>query len=116
MTAAVYNITVEQGATFTLNLVYKDNNATPINLTGYTARMQIRRNYNAVTPLATFTTENGRITLGTTNGAVAVTGEAALTASLTGRVAVYDLELIAPSGVVTRLIRGSVTIIPEVTK
>lgn len=116
MTAATYNITVEQGATFTLDLVYKDNVGTPIDLTGYTARMQIRRSYSATSPLATFTTENGRIVLGTTDGTVSVTGEAALTASIGVRNAVYDLELISPTGVVTRLIRGSVSVSPEVTK
>ena len=41
--AAVYDITIEQGATFRLSLVWKDSSNVPVNLTGYTARMQVRR-------------------------------------------------------------------------
>lgn len=116
MTAATHNITIEQGATFTLNLVYKDSAGTPINLSGYSARMQIRRTYTSPSALATFTTQNGRIVLGTSSGTVAVKGDAALTAALAAKTAVYDLELVNPAGDVTRLIRGAVTITPEVTK
>ena len=116
MAAATHNLTIEQGATFMLNLVYKDSTGTPINLSGYSARMQIRRAYTSPSSLATFSTENGRIALGTVSGTIEVTGDAALTSALAAKTAVYDLELVSPVGAVTRLIRGTVTITPEVTK
>ena len=39
-----YDITVKKGTTFGLGVTYTDNStpANPINLTGYTARMQVR--------------------------------------------------------------------------
>lgn len=116
MAAAPYDILIEQGATFQLNLVYKDSNGAPIDISGYTARMQVRRTYDAPTPLLSLTTENGCITLGGVAGTVAVEAPADMTDNLPAKTGVYDLELVSPSGVVTRLIRGETTISPEVTK
>lgn len=116
MTAATHDITIEQGATFRLNLLWKDSTNAPINLTGYTARMQVRRKYNDPTALLNFTTENGAIVLGGSAGTIQVTGLATLTDDLPAKPAVYDLELVSAGGVVTRLVQGSVTITPEVTK
>jgi hypothetical protein len=39
--AGIYNFTLDQGSTWTLQIVYKDSNGAPINLTGYTAEMQV---------------------------------------------------------------------------
>ena len=39
MAAGRYSFTIEQGATFQLELQYKDANQTPINLTNYSGRM-----------------------------------------------------------------------------
>lgn len=38
---AVYNITIRQGATFELNLQYKDGAGTPVNMSGYTVAAQL---------------------------------------------------------------------------
>lgn len=116
MAAATHDILIEQGATFLLNLVWKDSLGAPINLTGYTARMQVRHKITDASPLLTFTTENGGITLGGVAGTIAVTGSATLTDALTVKSGVYDLELVSGTGVVTRLIEGSVTITPQVTR
>lgn len=116
MAAAPYDILIEQGATFQLNIVYKDSNDVPIDISGYTARMQVRRSYDAPTPLLNLTTENGCITLGGVAGTLAVEAPASMTSSLPPKPSVYDLELISPSGDVTRLIRGAAAISPEVTK
>jgi len=42
MAAGRYLLTIEQGATTDLLLEYKDSNGNPVDLSGYTARMQIR--------------------------------------------------------------------------
>lgn len=117
MVAAVHDITIEQGATFQLNLVWKDGAGTPINLTGYTARMQVRRKYTSETALLSFTTENGAITLGGALGTIAVQGLATLTDDLPAPAGcVYDLEVISGGGIVTRLVQGGAYISPEVTR
>lgn len=116
MTAAVHNITIEQGATFQMNLLWKNSTGTPINLTGYTARMQVRQKYSSPTTLLSFSTSDGSIVLGGVLGTIAITGAATVTDDLVGKTGVYDLELVSAGGIVTRLVQGSVYISPEVTR
>ncbi len=62
MTAGIYNTTIDQGSVWSVVLVYTDSNNVPVNLTGYTASMQLRQNYNSTTADLTLTTANGGIT------------------------------------------------------
>lgn len=116
MAAGIYNMTIEQGATFHKVFTVVDPvTGTPANYTGFTARMQIRREVDSTTAAIDLTTENGRITLGGVLGTVTLDLTAAETASLT-RGGVYDIELISSAGVVERLLQGRVTLDPEVTR
>ena len=112
--AGIYNFTLDQGATWTLQIVYNNPDGTPINLTGYTAEMQIRRKFNSDTPVLTLSTSNGGITIvgatGTLN-LIATDEQAAIDPGFY----VYDLEL-SLGGVRTRLIQGQVTVSGEVTR
>lgn len=116
MTAATYDILIEQGATFRLNLIWKDGNNTLVNLSGYSARMQIRRRYRDEAILLSLTSANGAIALGGSAGTITITASATGTATLPAKESVYDLELESADGTVTRLIEGGVTITPEVTR
>ncbi len=42
MAAGNYSFTIEQGSTTDFEIVYKDSNGDPIDLTGYEARMQLK--------------------------------------------------------------------------
>ena len=112
--AGIYNFTLDQGSTWTLQVVYKDSNGVAVNLTGYTAEMQVRRKFDSDTPVLTLSTSNGGITIvgatGTLN-LIATDEQAAIDAGLY----VYDLEL-STGGVRTRLIQGTVTVSGEVTR
>lgn len=115
--ALTYNITVYQGATFRLPITWKTGETpTAVNLTGYTARMQIRSTVTSPTDLLELTTENGGIALGGAAGTIEILIEAADTAGQAWRTGVYDLELIAGSGDVRRLLEGTATLVPEVTR
>ena len=114
MVAGIYNIICEQGATFQRNLLWQSNGV-PNDLTGYTARMQVRTDYASTTIVVELTTENSRISLGGTAGTIALTIPATITAALTPAVYVYDLELIIGS-IVYRLVQGKFSVNPEVTK
>lgn len=116
MPASSYDVYIEQGATFNLALVWRDNANALVNLTGYTARMQVRKRITDAVPLLDLNTTNGKITLGGTAGTIAITANAAQTAALTDKQGVYDLELVAADGTVVRLLQGDVTISPEVTR
>lgn len=114
MLAGLLDLTIEQGATFNLEFLYQDENGTAINLTGMTARMQLRRTYNSPDSLLSMTTENARITLGGVTGSIVFNVSATDTTLLTGS-GVYDLELINGS-VVNRILEGSYKICLEVTR
>jgi len=58
-----FDITINQGATFELTITWKDSAGTAINLTGYTARMQVRETYSSATSIVSLTNAAG-ITLG----------------------------------------------------
>ena len=93
-------------------LVYRP----PFDLTGYTARMQIRETLESTTTLEELTTSNGGITLGGTAGTITLLLTATETAALTFETAVYDLEIVSGAGVVTRLMHGKVVLVDEVTR
>jgi hypothetical protein len=116
MAAAQYDFFVEQGATFQKIITWKAPNNTPINLSGYTARMQFRRAVRSTDVLYSANTENGMITLGGAAGTISITIPASETEGFGFRRAVYDLEVESSGGVVTRLIEGSVELSREVTR
>lgn len=89
----------------------------PLDLTGYTARLQLRPAPGNPTVLLEINTSSlGGITITGASGTVALLITAAQTALMTFANAVYDLMLTAPDGVtVTRLAEGAVTLEPAVT-
>jgi hypothetical protein len=115
MAATTYDILIEQGATYSQVITYKDNGVA-VNLTGYTARMQVRATLESASTLVELTTANGRIALGGTAGTISLTISATDTAALTSGRGVYDLELVSGSGIVTRLLQGVCTISRNVTR
>lgn len=117
MAAATHNITIEQGSVFTLNLVYKDSNGAPVNLTGYSARMQVRQRYSSAEAALSLVSPTN-ITLGGAAGTIVAKATANMTQALDIKQGVYDLELVPPSGAgdAFRLVEGSVTVTPEVTR
>ncbi len=114
--AANYDIVCDQGATFSRILTWQDSSANPVNLTGYTARMQVRATADSSTVLLSLTTENSRITLGGAAGTITLLVSATDTAAVTAGEYVYDLEVISSGGTVTRLIQGCFTVDAEVTR
>jgi hypothetical protein len=117
MAASTYDIDLEQGSTYSTVFTYTDSNGAAVNLTGFTARMQVRAVYAASGPSISLTTSaGGGISLGGAAGTVTVTVPAATSANLVAKNYVYDLELVSAGGVVTKLIRGKMKVLPEVTR
>ena len=114
MGAGIYHIKMDQGSTFSLVLTYKDSDGNVIDLSGYTARMQMRRNHQDDS-LIDLTTENGRIALGGVAGTVTLTIAATDTAALPPVEGVYDLEIVS-GAVVDKLLAGTFSIAREVTR
>ncbi len=111
--AAVYNLNCLQGATFSKRFtLFLDN--VPVDLTGYTARMQVRESYDSATTVLSLAVGSG-ITLGGTAGTIDVAVSNTATAAIEAAQYVYDLELDSGSSV-DRWLQGSWIVSPEVTR
>lgn len=125
MPAGRYNIIIEQGATFELELQYKDSNSVPIDLTGYSGRMQIRPSIGSPTSYLclssslnsdgtglNFSGSNGSTS--PSSGSIGIYISAVTSSLLTFDQGVYDLE-IASGSFVSRILQGNVQLSKEVT-
>ncbi len=119
MTAGVLNLSIEQGATFRLPITWKTGTPrTVVNLTGYTARMQLRRVVTDELPLISITdtlSSEGQVILGGVLGTIEVFITDTATEELVSG-GVYDLELIAPNDDVKRLVQGRFSLSLNVTR
>jgi len=136
MTPALQNLDCQQGDSFDQDLLlYQDTETGPLfDLTGYSARMQIRSMLQSPDVLLELSTANGKITLGGATGTISLALSAAETRGLVAlsdidRAAsclafgfpvvsnyVYDLEVTAPDGAVITLLRGFFVVTAEVTR
>ncbi len=108
-----YNITCPQGATFDRTLTVTVGTAA-LDLTGYTAAMQVREAAGAATALISLTNGSG-ITLGGTAGTIGIVVAATATAAVSAGSYSYDLE-INSGGTITRLLEGSFNVTGNVTR
>ena len=126
MRAGNYNITCEQGSTFRrlLEIEQPDLAADPtgqtfgpFDLSGYTARMQVRRTIESSNFMLELTTENGGLTINPVDeiNQIYIDVAASVTASVSQN-GFYDLEIINGDGVVSRVLQGTFTLNPEVTR
>ena len=113
---AIYNFCIPQGRDFDKSFIKKDGNGVPVDLTGYTARMQIRSSPLSPNVILELTTENGRIVVDGLLGKVTLILDNVTTAGLTFKKAVYDIELIDPAGKIPPFIQGNVTLDFETTR
>ncbi len=88
----------------------------PVDLTGFTARMQVRATIDSEAVLLELTTGNGGIVLDTVNSTVSLLVSASVTELITWDSGVYSLELVSGTGVVTTFLEGAITTIKEVTR
>lgn len=126
MSAGRYSFTIEQGSTLNLELQYKDASGTPINLSDYGGRMQIRPTVGSSTIYITlssslepdgtglnFSGSNGQTP--PSSGSIGMYISAVSSSALNFDMGVYDLEIYSGS-VVTRILEGQVKLSKEVTR
>jgi hypothetical protein len=113
ITPGRYNITAYQGATYDLFMTWSVG-GTAVNLTNYTAAMQVRESLSTSTTMLSLATGSG-ITLGGTAGTISITVPASTMGSAIPGSYVYDLELNS-GGTITRLMQGTFQIEGEVTR
>jgi hypothetical protein len=129
MAAGKYSFVIEQGATVDFEIQYKDSNNTPIDLSYYTARMQLRPSIDSNTVYLTLSSSlnpdktglNMSGSNGTTppsSGSIGIYISSCTSSLLTFDTAFYDLELYSGSSCPTtiRLLEGQVKLSKEVTR
>jgi hypothetical protein len=89
---------------------------TPVDLTGLTARMQVRKSVTDNAVLQALSTITGEITIDVSANTITLELPPATTTAIAWTEGVFDLEVVSPSGDVTRLASGKVTVSPEVTR
>ena len=123
MIAGIYNLFVEQGATFArlVEIEYPDPTDVtiflPYDLSGFSASMQIRRTIDSPSSQIFLTSSNGGIEMqpnGVENS-MRIKMSPQQTSTLTSD-GVYDIEIEDGGGNISRVLRGSVTLSLEVTR
>ena len=131
MAAGIYNFIIEQGTTVQFRIDYKDSNNQPVDLSGYTGRMQIRNapkgnvlyaNLSTVTGSCgtglNFTPEINGVTQPLSSGSIEIVISAASSSAFNFDQAYYDLELVTSDltcEYVSRILQGKVKLSKEVT-
>ncbi len=125
MAAAEQDILIEQGASFSMFMTVRDESFQPIDITEYTFRGKIKKDFSDSAAQAEFTFVKLDQTQEASKGKV----EIKLTPTQTSEIQtnskglsrtivkmVYDIESQTPAGFVTRWLQGIAKISPEVTK
>lgn len=87
----------------------------PVDLAGYTARMQLRQKVTSTTVIDEYTTENSRIVINTNNKTIGIVIPASITETYSFKNAVYSLEMVNGSTIVP-IIYGTISLIKEITR
>lgn len=112
MSAGTYNLVIDQGSDFALDLVIKEGGSA-LNLANYSGRAQLRTSVTASSASASFTVT----VTNAANGALKMQLPAATSSGISAGQYVYDLEIYtANDSIVKRIMQGDATITPEVTR
>ena len=126
MAAGNYTFIIEQGATTDFEIVWKDSTGSPVDLSNYHARMQVRSDYGSTGTLyatlsSSLDSDGTGLNLSGSNsqnpptsGSVGIFISATSSSNFTFGEARYDLEMVSGS-YVTRLLQGKVKLSKEVT-
>jgi len=121
MSAGRYSFTINQGTTIKFEIVYKDSDLQPVNISDFHARMQIRPDYADFTDevniclSSSLDVDGSGLYMNGLSGSIEVYMSAAKTEEFNFDEGLYDLELYSGS-FVERLLEGKVKIRREVTR
>jgi hypothetical protein len=130
MSAGKYSFTIEQGATLQFEIQYKDSTNSPVDLSAYNGRMQVRPTVGSsevyLTLSSTLQSDGTGLNFSGSNGStppisgsIGIYISATTSSNLDFNEAYYDLEIYSGSGAneyVVRLLEGKVKLSKEVTR
>lgn len=108
---AYVELTIDQGSTFQASVNLANDDETPIDVTGYTFKSQIRKSYYSTT-----STANLNVTVvEAVNGKLVLSLPSDQTANIKAGRYLYDLKMTS-GNTITRVIEGIITVTPQVSK
>lgn len=107
---ANYDLRLYKGDYFPLKLTLKDNAGVAINLTGYTAKAQIRVNFDDPAPY------NFNATINAAAGEVNFELPSTVSSTIPAGSYIWDVQVTDPNGNTRTYIAGDVSVHDEVTK
>ena len=109
------NFEVDQNATFSFVVEYKDDNGNAIDLTGASAKMQVRDVKGGTKLAVTLTSPSGGIVINGTLGKLTVTLTPTQTNKLFYPKSVYDIMVVDTNANKIKLLEGFMTLNRSVT-
>ena len=110
--AVLSDLSVDQGADYSADIVVQDGNGNVANLNGYTVKAQMRKSYTS----STFT-DFGATVANAGQGLITITLQNSVTNGLKAGRYLYDVEITKTSTAEkTRVVEGQVTINPGITQ
>jgi hypothetical protein len=109
--ATISNLYVDAGSTYSNIITVSASNGQALDLTGFTVASQMRKSYGSTT-VYNFTSSIYNAALGKVRLQLTDTQSQAIPA---GRW-LYDVEIRSPSGAVTRVVEGIITVNPQITQ
>lgn len=109
------NFEVDQNATFSFVVEYKDENDNAIDLSGASAKMQVRDTRGGTKLAVTLTSPSGGITIDGPNGKLTVKMTPTQTSKIFYPKSSYDLMVVDSNGNKIKLLEGFMTLNRSVT-
>ena len=110
--ATISNLFIDQDADFTTTVTVNDSAGSALDLTNYTALGMIRKTYQS----STATTFTSAFVSPRTTGQITISLTDTQTAALESGRYVYDLVITDASGSKTRVVEGTATVNPSVSR
>lgn len=109
--AAIANLLIDAGASFSSDVNVDNDDGTPFDLTGYTARGKMSKGYSSTNTRVFFDTN-----ISPSLGLITISLDPTATAQLEDGRWVYDVEISnSADSTVTRVVEGIITVFPSVS-
>lgn len=111
-----FDIVLDQGTDYLRPFEFYDSARRPINFDGFSAHMQVRRTAASAVVIDELSSEGESPRLSFKSNVIVAAWPRTVTQAIKAGRYVYDLEVTAPSGSVTRLMEGTFVVRQEVTR
>jgi hypothetical protein len=108
--ANTFNLFIDQGTDFSAVIVVSDEAGDPRDLTGFTGRAKLKRSFD------TEINTSFEVNINPSAGEVTLSLSNQTTSNIRHGRYVYDVELVSNANIVERVIQGTITVDPEVTR